>query len=200
MSIPSPMILKEPEIYSEYEFSRSSLPGTFPLQEPDSSAFEPLPSASSNCRKLRLSIHLDSTVFIAGQSLHGRLVVETLAHNGALKLGDISVLLQGKKPIFNGAASEHVKHKNINNSRIFLSANIKFQGARSPTTLATLGKRDADGYATAIKGKTVFPFALTIPEDAPSSFDYGKIASLSYVFSLLSYIDMSSVELFTTST
>ncbi|PKY15554.1 hypothetical protein RhiirB3_466784 [Rhizophagus irregularis] len=55
-----------------------------------------------------------------------------------------------------------------------------FQSENLPPSNAVHGPKD-NGYWTAKKGKTTFPFAFKIPVDAPSSVTYASLASLKYV-------------------
>lgn len=45
------------------------------------------------------------------------------------------------------------------------------------------GSFDDEGFADAKKGKCVFPFSFRIPEDAPTSYKFGKVGKLIYVVS-----------------
>ncbi|KAH6602754.1 hypothetical protein BASA61_000785 [Batrachochytrium salamandrivorans] len=132
-------------------------------------AFNPQPTQSSKCSKLKLKLVLDKTLYVAGGKLQGRVEVTSFSHNN-LYLGDISIELKG---------SEELTDANPI-SQIFLSSRITLQGDRLPQTRAVRGTCK-DGYWQANKGKTVFPFTFLLPEDAPSSYTFQSIASLKYM-------------------
>ncbi|CAG8613341.1 6380_t:CDS:2, partial [Racocetra fulgida] len=61
-------------------------------------------------------------------------------------------------------------------SQSFLSSRLVFQSTNLPPSNAVYGPKD-NGFWTAKKGKTTFPFAFKIPIDAPSSVKYGNNAN-----------------------
>jgi hypothetical protein len=123
-SPPIRLLPATPDNSSEYE--PSSLPGFTPSHlfptESTIGVWKPLPSSSTPCKRLKITIKLDSSVYIAGQNLHGRLVVEC---KGGVKLGEIDVLFE---------AGETVNHRVVGGevSKRFLSAGVQYQGPRSP--------------------------------------------------------------------
>ncbi|KAI9092801.1 hypothetical protein DFS34DRAFT_276046 [Phlyctochytrium arcticum] len=133
-------------------------------------AFNPIPTTPGKCSKLKINVLLDSTIYVAGGNLHGRMEVIS-SSSKSLRLGEISVELNGY---------EEVTDKDYGRSQGFLSARIVFQGERMPPSNAVRGPADG-GYWLANKGKTTFPFAFRLPEDAPSSYAYQNLASLRYV-------------------
>ncbi|KAJ3396058.1 hypothetical protein HDU92_004183 [Lobulomyces angularis] len=168
-------------VLEDADITRSSLPGHNPhgisIPIPFSNTtlnhdFKPIPTTSSKCPKLDLFVMLDSTIFVAGGNVHGRLEIISTVDYG-LKLGDISVEFTG---------FESVCDKEITTpSASFLSARVLFQGVNCPKTNAVRGEADANNMWVANKGKTTFPFAFKIPQDAPSSYTFKNIAQLRYV-------------------
>ena len=77
-----------PGMMSPFAEISSSAPQTSPLK------FKPLPSNSATCSKLKLNILLDSTIFVAGGEICGRLVIESKTDTDLL-LGEIAVELNG---------------------------------------------------------------------------------------------------------
>jgi hypothetical protein len=56
--------------------------------------FQPSPTHITTCSKLRLNVWLDSTLFVAGGILSGRLEVDCLTANG-VELSEISIEFKG---------------------------------------------------------------------------------------------------------
>ncbi|KAH9245086.1 hypothetical protein BASA81_017446 [Batrachochytrium salamandrivorans] len=132
-------------------------------------AFNPQPTQSSKCSKLKLKLVLDKTLYVAGGKLQGRVEVTSFSHNN-LYLGDISIELKGSEELTDANPS----------ARSFFHLVLRFQGDRLPQTRAVRGTCK-DGYWQANKGKTVFPFTFLLPEDAPVSYTFQSIASLKYM-------------------
>ncbi|RHZ80562.1 hypothetical protein Glove_134g84 [Diversispora epigaea] len=132
--------------------------------------FKPTTTAVSKVHKLKLHVLLDSTIYTAGGILTGRLVL-TSATSKSLKLGEISCEL---------TAYEELNTREYTASQSFLSSRLVFQSSNLPPSNAVHGP-PLNGYWTAKKGKTTFPFAFKIPIDAPSSMEYGSNASLRYI-------------------
>ncbi|KAI9012799.1 hypothetical protein BC832DRAFT_548054 [Gaertneriomyces semiglobifer] len=162
-------------------FTDSSSYGTSPPKAPPATPaglakassnmnFNPIPTSPGRCSKLKINVLLDSTIYAAGGNLHGRLEVVS-SSNRSLKLGEIAVELNG---------FEEVADKDYGRSQSFLSARIVFQGERTPPSNAVRGPSE-NGYWQANKGKTTFPFAFRLPDDAPSSYAFQSISSLRYV-------------------
>ncbi|KAG9294211.1 hypothetical protein G9A89_021570 [Geosiphon pyriformis] len=133
--------------------------------------FKPTTTAISKNSKLKLHVLLDSTIYTAGGTLNGRFVL-TSSTSRSLKVAEISVEL---------TAYEELTTREYTATQSFLSSRLVFQGSNLPASNAVHGPRDPNGFWTAKKGKTTFPFAFKIPIDAPSSFVYGNVASLRYV-------------------
>jgi hypothetical protein len=66
-------------------------------------------------------------------------------------------------------------------SRSFLSSRLVFQGPSIPPSNAVHGPVQRGHFWLARKGRTTFPFAFQIPEDAPSTINFQRLASLRYV-------------------
>lgn len=62
--------------------------------QPGNLNFNPLPTVTAKCPKLKLHVVLDSQVYIAGSKLTGRLEIVSLS-SSKLQLGEISVRLAG---------------------------------------------------------------------------------------------------------
>ncbi|KAJ3016377.1 hypothetical protein HKX48_004055 [Thoreauomyces humboldtii] len=133
-------------------------------------AFNPIPTTPGKSSKLKVNVLLDSTIYVAGGNLHGRMELVS-SSNKSLRLGEIAVELNG---------FEEVSDKDYARSQAFLAARIVFQGDRMPPSNAVRGPAD-NGYWQANKGKTTFPFAFRLPVDAPSSYSFQSLASLRYV-------------------
>ncbi|KAI8910606.1 hypothetical protein DFJ77DRAFT_101717 [Powellomyces hirtus] len=142
------------------------------LKATSNMAFNPIPTTPGKSNKLKINVLLDSTIYVAGGNLHGRMELVSSSHR-SLKLGEIAVELNG---------FEEVSDKDYARSQAFLAARIVFQGDRMPPSNAVRGPGE-NGYWQANKGKTTFPFAFRLPADAPSSYSFQNLASLRYVVS-----------------
>ncbi|KAJ3037489.1 hypothetical protein HDV00_001664 [Rhizophlyctis rosea] len=140
------------------------------LQATPNIQFNPAPTAGDKCSKLKVNILLDSTTYVAGGNLNGRLELQC-SSNRSIKLGEIAVELTG---------FEEVTDRDHGASQSFLSARIVFQGIQKPPTNAVKGQAEG-GYWQAVKGKTTFPFSFRLPIDAPSWYTFQNVASLRYV-------------------
>ncbi|KAJ3278375.1 hypothetical protein HK104_002391, partial [Borealophlyctis nickersoniae] len=152
--------------------SPTGAPAVSALQPKPNMHFNPAPTNPGKCSKLKIDIMLNSTTYVAGRYLHGRLEVEA-STNTKLKLGEIAVDLAG---------FEEITDKEYAASRSFLTARTIFQGANKPPSQAVRGQAE-NGYWQANKRKTTFPFSFKLPLDAPSSFAFQSVASLRYVVS-----------------
>ena len=56
--------------------------------------FNPTPSTTGKCSKLKLHVMLDSTIYVAGSNLHGRMQISSFSED-VLRLGEICVELHG---------------------------------------------------------------------------------------------------------
>lgn len=143
--------------------------------------FKPATTAIAKVNKLKLQVSLDSTIYTAGGILTGRIVLASTTSR-SLKLGEISCEL---------TAYEELTTRDYTASQSFLSSRLVFQSTNLPPSNAVYGPKD-NGFWTAKKGKTTFPFAFKIPIDAPSSVKYGNNASLKYtVTGVIQFINVS---------
>ncbi|CAJ0909762.1 778_t:CDS:10 [Entrophospora sp. SA101] len=147
-----------------------NLIGIWNIQNQANINFKPTTTALGKISKLKIHVLLDSTVYTAGTNLSGRLVVSSLSSR-SLKLGEISVEL---------TAYEELTTREYTASQSFLSSRLVFQSSTLPPSNAVYGPKE-DGFWTAKKGKTTFPFAFKIPIDAPSCVTYGNNACLKYI-------------------
>ncbi|CAG8441178.1 13238_t:CDS:2 [Acaulospora morrowiae] len=170
----SPTSLKNHSVLSggEQTIMSTTTNATTSILPPDHANinFKPTATAISKVTKLKLHVSLDSTIYTAGGILTGRLeLVSTTSRS--LKLGEISCEL---------TAYEELNTREYTASQSFLSSRLVFQSATLPPSNAVHGPPD-NGYWTAKKGKTTFPFSFKIPVDAPSSVEYGNGACLRYI-------------------
>lgn len=75
--------------------------GNIQLQTQPNIEFNPKPTTSGKCSKLKLDLSFDSTLFVAGGSLDGRIDFQCFSKS-KVKLGRIAVELNG----FEGSFSE----------------------------------------------------------------------------------------------
>nr|KAJ3420176.1 hypothetical protein HK105_005988 [Polyrhizophydium stewartii] len=141
-------------------------------------AFNPAPTHSTRCSKLKLKIVLDKTLFLAGEPVRGHLEL-TCFSNHSVRLGEIAVELNGVEKLAEG----------VLNSQAFYARRIPFQAERMPPTSAVRGPCQ-DGYWQANKAKTIFPFEFVLPADAPSSHTFQSIASVKYVVTAFARYEM----------
>ncbi len=118
--------------------------------------FQPLPSTSGKCSKLKINITLNSTLFVAGESIAGRVEVSS-STDSYLYLGEIAVDIngyEGKFYVFFNILLE-IFGKKFHQSASFLKARRVYQGDKLPPSDAVQGAPTKDGYYLAKKGKTV---------------------------------------------
>jgi hypothetical protein len=166
----SPSVVSFPMSQDQSVMSSTSAANTILPPEQANINFKPTTTAVTKISKLKLHVLLDSTIYTAGGVLTGRLSL-TSSTARSIKLGEISVEL---------TAFEELSIKDYTASQSFLSSRLVFQSENLPPSNAVHGPKD-NGYWTAKKGKTTFPFAFKIPIDAPSSVTYASMASLKYV-------------------
>ncbi|KAI8929987.1 hypothetical protein BC831DRAFT_441822 [Entophlyctis helioformis] len=151
---------------------RSDLPATAPAAPAaayrgpiPNMAFNPQPSQSDKCRKLKLKLVLDRSMYVAGSVVDGSIALTSFSKSN-VSLGEISVEIRGTEEI-----------RSTNTARTFLVARVPFQGDRMPPSAAVDASSLVDGHYTARKGKTVFPFTFALPSTAPSSYTLGDASS-----------------------
>ncbi|TPX38614.1 hypothetical protein SeMB42_g00942 [Synchytrium endobioticum] len=158
--------------------------GPVPLISTANINFKPVSTNIAKSRRLRITVLLDATIFVAGGTIHGRLEL-TCSTSRSIRLGLIEVQLQGY---------EEINDRDLAATQSFLSSNIVFQGDNRPPSTAVRGPKQ-DGFWVANKGKTTFPFAFRLPPDAPSSFDFQTLASLKYVVTgVVHYEEAGAIE------
>lgn len=58
-------------------------------------SFNPIPTTSGKCSKLKINVFLDSTIYVAGGNLHGRLELVSSVCGSLLRIGEIAIELCG---------------------------------------------------------------------------------------------------------
>lgn len=171
---------------AQFTLNPTSLPSL--IQTTHNIQFNPKPSLSGRCAKLRLSLLLDSTVFVAGGTLDGRIEITCLSAT-KVRLGKIAIELtgfEGKHVVSHQCTYDfsktvlEVNHGDTLHSQSFLVSEIIIQGARKPPSTAVVGP-SVSGFWQGIKKKSVFGFSFNLPLDSPSSFSFQSLASLKYV-------------------
>ncbi|KAI8799564.1 hypothetical protein BJ742DRAFT_131345 [Cladochytrium replicatum] len=163
LSVRSSCLSSDADARSQFSSPRSV------LQTTPNIAFNPAPTSSAKCSKLKIHLHLDSAVFVAGGGISGRLEIVSGSAR-SLRLGEIAVEVIG---------TEVANDRSFNERDVFFNAKTVFQGERTPPSSAVFGPCDR-GTWQAHKGKTTFPFSFSLPDDSPSSFVFQSFASLRY--------------------
>ncbi|PWY99072.1 hypothetical protein BCV70DRAFT_163542 [Testicularia cyperi] len=120
--------------------------------------------------KLKVEIVLNSTIFEAGGTISGKLEL-TCTTSQRLRLGEIAVELE---------AVEQLTSRDHAATQLFLYNRTMFQGESLPPSNAVLPAAPINGYWTARKGRTTFPFSFRLPSSAPSCVSFAGNASLNY--------------------
>ncbi|KAJ3271337.1 hypothetical protein HDV01_006842 [Terramyces sp. JEL0728] len=141
-----------------------------PIQPTSNVKFNPIPSTSGKCSKLKINVVFDSSLHVAGGSINGRLEVAS-STSKYLLLGEISVELNG---------IEEILRPSFRQSLSFLKSKILYQGDRCPPSQAVGGPIREGGYYSAVKGKTIFEFSFELPKDVPASFEVSNCSRLVY--------------------
>ncbi|EPQ27519.1 uncharacterized protein PFL1_05057 [Pseudozyma flocculosa PF-1] len=129
----------------------------------------PLNSVSKH-PKLKLEVVLASNIYEAGGTISGRLEI-TCSTSQKLRLGEIAVELEGIEEL---SSRDHAA------TQLFLYNRTLFQGEHLPPSNAVLPAAPHNGYWTARKGRTTFPFSFRLPSTAPSSVAFSGNAALRY--------------------
>ncbi|KAJ3251546.1 hypothetical protein HK103_002262 [Boothiomyces macroporosus] len=143
-----------------------------PIQPTSNVKFNPIPSTSGKCSKLKINVVFDSSLHVAGGSINGRLEVVS-STSKYLLLGEISVQLNG---------IEEILRPSFKQSQSFLKSKIMYQGDRCPPSQAVSGPIREGGYYSAIKGKTIFEFSFELPKDVPASFEVANFRLVSFKY------------------
>lgn len=75
-------------------FSHSNVTRQFPVIEVPNIQFSPEPTEYGKCSLVKVNVYLDSTLFVAGGVLHGRMELDCLSAT-KVKISQISVHLTG---------------------------------------------------------------------------------------------------------
>lgn len=78
------------------------------------------------------------------------------------------------------SSSSELTSRDHSATQLFLYNRTLFQGPHLPPSNAVLPAAPVNGYWTARKGRTTFPFSFKLPPSAPSSVQFGGNASLRY--------------------
>ncbi|KAN0065786.1 hypothetical protein ACQY0O_000916 [Thecaphora frezii] len=119
--------------------------------------------------KLKLEVVLSSTIFEAGGTISGRL--ELTCTSQKVRLGEIAIELEGVEEL---SSRDHAA------TQLFLYNRTLFQGEHLPPSNAVLPAAAHNGYRTARKGRTTFPFRFRLPSTAPSCVTFSGNAALRY--------------------
>ena len=130
--------------------------------------FNPLPTKSQSCSKLKMRIISTSQYTVAGNTITGRLELNCTSES--VWLQEISVLLIGYEEV-TGKAHQ---------SKTFLKSINPFQGYRLPPSEAVHGRPKKDFYFQAKSGITKFEYSFDLPQGCPGSFEFQNMACLKY--------------------
>uniref|UniRef100_V5GGW0 Arrestin C-terminal-like domain-containing protein n=1 Tax=Kalmanozyma brasiliensis (strain GHG001) TaxID=1365824 RepID=V5GGW0_KALBG len=120
--------------------------------------------------KVKIDVILSSNVFEAGGAITGKVEL-TCTTGQRLRLGHIAVELE---------AVEQLTSRDHAATQLFLYNRTLFQGEKLPPSNAVLPAAPVNGYWTARKGRTSFPFSFRLPSSAPSCVKFAGNASLRY--------------------
>ncbi|SPO23722.1 uncharacterized protein UTRI_03751_B [Ustilago trichophora] len=120
--------------------------------------------------KVKIDVVLSSNVFEAGASISGKVEL-TCTTSQRLRLGHIAIELE---------AVEQLTSRDHAATQLFLYNRTMFQGDNLPPSNAVLPAAPVNGYWTARKGRTTFPFSFRLPSSAPSCITFAANASLRY--------------------
>ncbi|KAI8800749.1 hypothetical protein BJ742DRAFT_840223 [Cladochytrium replicatum] len=163
LSIKSSCLSSDADARSQFSPPRSV------LQTTPNMTFNPTPTSSAKCSKLKVHLHLDSAVSVAGGGISGRLEIISGSAR-SLRFGEIAVEVIG---------TEVANDRSFNERDVFFNAKTVYQGERTPPSSAVFGPCER-GTWQAHKGKTTFPFSFSLPDDSPSSFVFQSFANLRY--------------------
>lgn len=120
--------------------------------------------------KVKIDVVLSSSIFEAGAAISGKVEL-TCTTSQRLRLGQIAVELE---------AVEQLTSRDHAATQLFLYNRTMFQGDNLPPSNAVLPAAPVNGYWTARKGRTSFPFSFRLPTSAPSCVTFAGNASLRY--------------------
>ncbi|KAG0294482.1 hypothetical protein BGZ96_001077 [Linnemannia gamsii] len=135
----------------------------------------PMPGKmTSKTGKVRIQLTFDRPFFNAGGELSGRLEIQCSSSRSVM-LADMIVELLG----YEALAKDHLAPK------IFHKTVLRLQDIRHPSQAVQENiEPDAEGYWMARKGRTIFPFRLSIQDSLPNSYD-SKLGQVRYVVSAI---------------
>ncbi|KAJ1018327.1 hypothetical protein NDA18_006482 [Ustilago nuda] len=120
--------------------------------------------------KVKVDVVLSSNIFEAGAMVSGKVEL-TCTTSQRLRLGQIAIELE---------AVEQLTSRDHAATQLFLYNRTMFQGDSLPPSNAVLPAAPVNGYWTARKGRTTFPFSFRLPSSAPSCVTFAGNASLRY--------------------
>ncbi|SPO24482.1 uncharacterized protein UTRI_03751 [Ustilago trichophora] len=120
--------------------------------------------------KVKIDVVLSSNIFEAGGTISGKVEL-TCTTSQRLRLGHIAIELE---------AVEQLTSRDHAATQLFLYNRTMFQGDNLPPSNAVLPAAPVNGYWTARKGRTTFPFSFRLPSSAPSCITFAGNASLRY--------------------
>ncbi|KAJ9479438.1 Arrestin_C domain-containing protein [Pseudozyma hubeiensis] len=120
--------------------------------------------------KVKIDVILSSSLFEAGGSISGKVEL-TCTTGQRLRIGQIAIELE---------AVEQLTSRDHAATQLFLYNRTVFQGEKLPPSNAVLPAAPINGYWTARKGRTSFPFSFRLPASAPSCVTFAGNASLRY--------------------
>ncbi|KAJ3320924.1 hypothetical protein HDV06_004702 [Boothiomyces sp. JEL0866] len=156
-----------------------------PVQPTSNVKFNPIPSTSGKCSKLKINVVFDSSLHVAGGSINGRLEVVS-STSKYLLLGEISVQLNGIEGIY--FVNPEILRPSFKQSQSFLKSKIMYQGDRCPPSQAVCGPIREGGYYSAVKGKTLLTASLV-------SFKYGDQTDTAFITKHATVVDQWDPEL-----
>lgn len=120
--------------------------------------------------KVKIDVVLSSNLFEAGGAINGKVEL-TCTTSQRLRIGQIALELE---------AVEQLTSRDHAATQLFLYNRTMFQGDKLPPSNAVLPAAPINGYWTARKGRTSFPFSFRLPSSAPSCVTFAGNASLRY--------------------
>ncbi|GAC97538.1 hypothetical protein PHSY_005124 [Pseudozyma hubeiensis SY62] len=120
--------------------------------------------------KVKIDVILSSSLFEAGGCIGGKVEL-TCTTGQRLRIGQIAIELE---------AVEQLTSRDHAATQLFLYNRTVFQGEKLPPSNAVLPAAPINGYWTARKGRTSFPFSFRLPASAPSCATFAGNASLRY--------------------
>ncbi|KAF9972160.1 hypothetical protein BGZ73_004763, partial [Actinomortierella ambigua] len=151
---------------------------------PSNEEVPPMPGRmTSKNGKVRIQLQFDRPFFNAGGELSGRLELQCSSSRSVM-LADMVIELVGYEALSKDHLIPRIFHKTI----------LRLQDAHHPSQAVQEHiDPDKDGFWTARKGRTIFPFRLNIQDSLPNSYE-SKLGQVRYVTSAIAYIKTSQKE------